>query len=183
MTRLLLAGLALATVALVGCGAPAAVAPVAVSSGTPTSAPAELPPVGTVRLTGDLVAPADITVEELAALPQQTVEVSFGSGDGQQTHTETGPALADVLPADALALDADRKNDQLSFAVLAVAADDYSAVVAYGDVLADFGNRGLLLSLVEDGQTLERPRLVVPGDVRGGRYVSDVVELRVVRVE
>jgi hypothetical protein len=30
----------------------------------------------------------------------------------------------------------------------------------------------------EDGARLDRPRLVVPGDVKGGRYVSDVPEVR-----
>jgi hypothetical protein len=74
------------------------------------------------------------------------------------------------------------KNDQLSFAVLAVGADGYTAAVAYGDVSADFGNRGLLVALNEDGKALERPRLVVPGDVEGGRFGSDLLELKVVRL-
>lgn len=166
---------------LAGCGAPAttAVPPVVEPA---AAAAVQAPAAGTVRLTGDLVAPGEITAAQLAALPQQTVEASFGSGAGPQQHTETGPALADVLPADALAVDGDRKNDLLSFAVLAVGSDGYSAVVAYGDVSADFGNRGLLISLTEDGAPLERPRLVVPGDVKGGRYVGDLVELRVVRL-
>ena len=40
----------------------------------------------------------------------------------------------------------------------------------------------MLLAIAQDGAALARPRLVVPGDVEGGRYVSDVVELKVVRV-
>jgi hypothetical protein len=35
----------------------------------------------------------------------------------------------------------------------------------------------LLVSLSEDGQALAQPRLVVDGDVKGGRYVSGVVDL------
>lgn len=66
--------------------------------------------------------------------------------------------------------------------MLAIGADGYAAAVAYGDVSADFGNRGLLISLTEDGTALERPRLVVPGDVKGGRNVCNLVELRVVRL-
>lgn len=165
-----------------GCGAPAVTPPPAQAPAATSTPAAEAPAAGTIRLTGDLVAPGEITAAELAALPQQTVDVSFQSGDGPQQHTETGPALADVIPADALAVDADTRNDLLSFAVLAVGSDGYSAVVAYGDVSADFGNRGLLVAVAEDGAALERPRLVVPGDVRGGRYVSDLVELRVVRL-
>lgn len=45
----------------------------------------------------------------------------------------------------------------------------------------DFGNRAVLLATAEDGKTLAQPRLVVPGDVKGGRYVTDVVGLHVVR--
>jgi hypothetical protein len=41
------------------------------------------------------------------------------------------------------------------------------------------GGRPLELSLNEDGVTLAQPRLVTDGDVKGGRYVSDVVDLYV----
>lgn len=41
---------------------------------------------------------------------------------------------------------------------------------------------GALLATEQDGTPLPRPRLVVPGDRKGGRYVSDLVELKVVRV-
>jgi len=75
----------------------------------------------------------------------------------------------------------DRKNDALSFGVLAVGADGYAALVSFGEISPEFGDRGVLLATAEDGKALERPRLVVPGDVKGGRYVSDVVELRVIR--
>ncbi|MGD9527603.1 hypothetical protein [Pseudonocardia sp.] len=45
----------------------------------------------------------------------------------------------------------------------------------------DFGNRGILLAVTQDGADLTRPRLVVPGDVKGGRYVSDIVQLHITR--
>jgi uncharacterized peroxidase-related enzyme len=141
---------------------------------------AALPATGVVRLTGDLTAPPDLTQADLAALPQQNVSVEFESGQGRQSHTEQGVLLADLLPVDALAT-TDRKNDALSFGVVAVGADGYLALVSYGEISPDFGNRGALLATSEDGQALERPRLVVPGDVKGGRYVSDLVALRVVR--
>ncbi|OLM33014.1 hypothetical protein Ae717Ps2_3910 [Pseudonocardia sp. Ae717_Ps2] len=84
------------------------------------------------------------------------------------------------LPPEALAT-TDAKNDLLSFGVLAVGADGYRALVSYGEASPDFGNRGLLVALTEDGKPLAQPRLAVPGDVKGGRYVSDLVQLRVVR--
>lgn len=66
--------------------------------------------------------------------------------------------------------------------MLAVGADGYAATVSYGGVSPDFGNRGLLVALTEDGKPLARPRLVVSCDVKGVRFVSDLVELQVVRL-
>jgi hypothetical protein len=37
--------------------------------------------------------------------------------------------------------------------------------------------RPLQISLNEDGAALAEPRLVVDGDVKGGRYLSDLVDL------
>ena len=45
-------------------------------------------------------------------------------------------------------------------------------LVSYGEIAPDFGNRGALRA-TQDSTPLARPRLVVPGDVKGGRYVSD----------
>ncbi|OLT21591.1 hypothetical protein BJF78_08260 [Pseudonocardia sp. CNS-139] len=179
------AGLLLGAALLAGCGGTATdVAPPPAPAAAPAAAvttAAQAAPAGVVRLAGDVCEPRDLQVAELAALPQQTVAVQYQSGQGPQSHTETGVLLADLLPPDALAT-TDRHNDLLAFGVLAVGADGYAALVAYGEVSPQFGNRGILLATAEDGQPLERPQLVVPGDVRGGRYVHDVVELRVVRV-
>jgi hypothetical protein len=70
--------------------------------------------------------------------------------------------MSDLLPIDALAT-TDRKNDALSFGVLAIGADGYAALVSFREKSPEFGNRGVLLATTEDGQTLARPRLVVPG--------------------
>ena len=175
MSRMRLLLVSFVIVLLAGCGGTAtATAPAATTT-------AAAPPAGTVTLTGDLKAPKQLDAAALAALPQKTVDVTFQSSKGTEKHTETGVPLASLLPADALATTS-KKNDQLNFAVLAVGSDGYSAAVAYGEVSADFGNRGLLVSLTEDGKALAQPRLVVPGDVKGGRYVSDLVELKVVRL-
>jgi hypothetical protein len=181
MSRMRLSLGVAAIVLVAGCAAPAAATapPAAAPSAAATTAAA--PPAGAVALTGDVRTPTVLAKADLAGLPQQTVSVSFGTEKGPQQHSETGVALSALLPADKLATTA-KKNDILSFAVVAVGADGYSAAFGYGDVSADFGNRGLLVALTEDGKPLDRPRLVVPGDVKGGRYVSDLTELHVVRL-
>lgn len=172
MLPVLLCGLA------AGCGsAPVGaevapdVAPVAQTTG----------PRGDVAVTGDVTTPTVLTRASLARYPQKTVPVTFRSGTGREAHVFRGALLADVLPVSALA-PAPGKNPFLSFAVLGVGADGYSALVAYGEISPDFANTQVLVATARDGKPLATPRLVVPGDGKGGRYVSDLVELKVQRI-
>jgi len=104
----------------------------------------------------------------LARLPAETLKVSFEGPGGVQTHTEVGPALFEVLAAPGIA-------PTLNTWVAAVGDDNYVATVTPAEQFA--GGRPLQLSLNEDGVTLAQPRLVADGDVKGGRYVSDVVDI------
>ncbi|MGH3176810.1 MAG: hypothetical protein ACRDPF_23465 [Streptosporangiaceae bacterium] len=61
--------------------------------------------------------------------------------------------------------------------VAVVGLDNYVATVAPAEQLA--GGQPLQLSLKEDGVALAQPRLVTDGDVKGGRYVSGVVDIYV----
>jgi hypothetical protein len=180
---------AVLAVSTAGCGAGASgsgsAAPEAQAQSTTDVAASspraqEQPAAGLIRLTGDLRDPRDLHVGELATRPQQTVSVQYSSGSGPQSHIEQGVLLSDLLPVEALAT-TDAKHDELTFGVLVTGADGHAALVSYGEISPDFGNRGTLLATSEDGAALERPRLVVPGDVKGARYVSEVIELRVVR--
>ena len=59
--------------------------------------------------------------------------------------------------------------------VAAVGDDGYVATVTPAEALV--GGKPLLISLIENGTALAEPRLVVDGDVKGGRYVSGVYDL------
>lgn len=179
---------AVALLALTGCAAqpPAAptapvVAPVAEGS-SPHDVPHEVVPPGQLRIGGAVRQTGTWSSARLAALPGQTVAISFRTEKGTERHTETGVALSAVLDRVGLATVAGTKHDELSIGVLAVGADGYSALVSYGELAPAFGNRGVLLATIQDGVPLPRPRLVVPGDVKGGRDVNDLVELRVVNL-
>ena len=65
----------------------------------------------------------------------------------------------------------------LSTWVAAAGLDNYVATATPAEQLV--GGRPLQLSLNEDGVALAQPRLVTDGDVRGGRYVSGVVDIYV----
>jgi hypothetical protein len=106
----------------------------------------------------------------LARLPAETLTVSFEGPGGLQTHTETGPSLFEVLAAAGIL-------PTLNTWVAAVGDDNYVATVTPAEQFV--GGRPLQLSLIEDGVTLAQPRLVADGDVKGGRYVSDIVDIYV----
>ncbi len=96
--------------------------------------------------------------------------VSFSGPGGEQTHSETGPPLWEVLAVAGV-------WPGFNQWVAAVGSDNYVATVTPAEQLV--GGRPLQLSRVEDGVVLGQPRLVADGDVKGGRYVSDVVDLYV----
>ena len=135
---------------------------VGVQSPTPTT-----PPAGGVTIEAGPFT-RTLTAAQLAALPERPLTVSFLAGTASQTHTEVGPTLADVLRAAHLWFG-------LNTWVAAVGSDAYVATVTPAEAFV--GGRPLLVSLNEDGQPLAQPRLVTDGDVKGGRYVSDVVDL------
>jgi len=135
---------------------------VAVANPMPTTPPAGAVDVqreGRDRVLGPSV---------LAALPARTASVSFLAGGGPQQHVETGPNLATVLASARVRVHPDTW-------VAAVGSDGYVAVVTPAEAVV--GGRTLLLSVAEDGTALAQPRLVTGGDVKGGRYVSLVVDL------
>lgn len=121
-------------------------------------------PVEVIMGGGHVTLSADL----LARLPSETHTVSFASGSNPQTHTEVGPSLLTVLAALGI-------RPTLNTWVAAVGYDNYTATVTPGEQLV--GGRSLQLSLMEDGVALPQPRLVVDGDIKGGRYVSGVVTI------
>jgi hypothetical protein len=137
---------------------------VAVQSPTATTPPAA----------GDLTIEAGyltsvITGAELRSLPAETLHVSFLAGSPTpQTHTETGPTLNEVLEAAHI-------PPAIVSWVAGVGSDDYVATVTPAE--AEIGGRPLLISTTEDGVQLAQPRLITDGDVKGGRYDSDLDDL------
>lgn len=135
---------------------------VAVQNPTPTP-----PPAGAVAIE-DGARTTILSSAKLASLPAQTLNVTFVAGTASQSHVEIGPTLQDVLRAAHVPAGLDTW-------VAAVGSDAYVATVTPAE--AWVGGRPLLISLNEDGTPLSQPRLVTDGDVKGGRYVSDLVDL------
>lgn len=141
---------------------------------------------GTIEITGLVTTPSTVSVADLQSLPEQTAEVDFQSGKGDQHHAYTGVLLWDVLQQAGIAVDENVKNDILRFYAVVTANDGYQVVISLGEIDPQFGNNPYLLAWEEDGAPLEGDsgplRLVTPGDVHGGRYVSGISSIDVQRI-
>jgi hypothetical protein len=138
-------------------------------------------PAGSFRVTGDVEHRLRLSVADLAAMAdQRTVDVTYKAGAGTEHHAFTGPLLLDVLARAVPRFDPAIKNDRLRHYVSVTASDAYQALVAYGEIDPAFENKQVLLATTQDGVSLadQGPRLVVPGDSAGGRYVTGVVNVR-----
>lgn len=150
--------------------------------GSPVASPVA---VGdSIELLGAIANPGPVSVTDLHALPTQSIEVDFESGKGSQHHAYTGVLLWDVLTQAGILTDEEIKNDILRFYAIVTANDGYQVLISLGEIDPQFGNNPSLLAWDEDGASLEGDsgplRLVVPGDVHGGRYVSGVVSIEIV---
>jgi Oxidoreductase molybdopterin binding domain len=139
-------------------------------------------PAGSFVVTGDVQHKLRLSIADLAAMPgQRRVEVTFHAGSSTESHVYTGPLLLDVVTLAAPRFDPAIKNDGPRHYVSVTASDAYQALVAYGEIDSRFENKQVLLAVTQDGASLagEGPRLVVPGDAAGGRYVTGVVQVRI----
>ncbi len=135
-------------------------------------------------LTGALAHPGSFTPVSLAALNQSSSEtVSFLAGAGSVTDSYTGVSLWTLIQDAGLLADPAIKNDALRFGVVATGSDGYRALVSLGEIDPAFGNQPDLVAYADSHGPLGTAgamRLVVPGDLAGGRYVSNLTSLQVV---
>jgi len=141
-------------------------------------------------LAGQIVNPQTFDLADLQALPSVTTTVSVLSGGNPtpQLREFTGVSLYDLLTlataGGGVITDAGIKNDILGKYIVATGSDGYKAVVSMGELHPNFGGDGILVAYDETGGdpgvgTAGFARLVVPGDVRAGRFVSNLVGLEV----
>jgi hypothetical protein len=117
--------------------------------------------------------PATLTAEDIAALP--TIHVTT---TGARPASFEGPLLWTVLDH-THAIDTAKFHDQVRQTILLTGQDGYTAVIAMGEISPEFENKQVIVAERMDGKTLGQPRIVVPGDKRGGRGVHEVVRIAV----
>ena len=143
-------------------------------------------PSTTVVVSGAVDHPTTYTAATLNALPQITQTDAFSSGTTPQTHTYTGPTIWNAISATGVQTAPGVKNDILDRYVLATGTDGYRVVYSMGELDPAFGNRADLVATQETigGRTVPLTgdgfaRSTAPGDVKGGRYVSNLASLTV----
>ena len=123
----------------------------------------------------------------MSSFPATTLTATYLSGPTSMstTDTYTGVSLWTLLTSAGLVLDPTIKNDVLRQYVVAVGSDGYEAIFSLGEIDPMFGNQPDLVAYADTlgqlgaGGPQGFARMVVPGDVYGGRYVSNLVELAV----
>jgi len=128
-----------------------------------------------VAVSGAVTAPRQFDLAALQALPAtaQTVGGSVYTGVSLWTllNTVTG-----------LRYDSTVKNATLAMYAVATGSDGYKALVSLGEIDPGVGNRTALVAYSVDGAPLGRngvARLVVPGDTKLGRSVSNLQSIEV----
>lgn len=152
----------------------------------PGIAPAAGPSTEFALTGGAIVDPATYRLADLQALPAITQTVSYTAGGVPQTRTYTGASLWGIMSAAGIVNNPAVNNDVLNKYVLATGSDGYKTVFSLGELNPVFGNRPDLVAYAETNGGVSAPlgadgfaRITSPGDVRGGRYVSNLVSLDV----
>jgi molybdate transport system substrate-binding protein len=131
---------------------------------------------------GQVLNPLHVTVDDLGNnYSSQTLDVTYQSGEQTVSAAFTGVSLWQVISAAQPNLNADINNDRLSTFIVVTGSDGYQAVISWGEIDPEYGGQPILVAYEQNGEPIADEqglmRLVVPGDVRGGRYVSGIVNI------
>jgi hypothetical protein len=134
---------------------------------------------------GGVTSSATFGLSQLEALTPHTETVTYMLGSTPVTDTYTGALLWDVLSAEGILTDPTIKNDILRKLVTADGSDGYNVEFSLGEIDPAFGDDPVLVAYSDtDGQFSGGggdgfARIVAPGDIAGGRYVSNLASLTV----
>ncbi len=130
-----------------------------------------------VRIDGAVLHPQSFSLADIMAMPSQQVDTSFKTMHGEEHKNWTGVLVVDLLKKAALKNE-DGKNAFLRHTLLVHGKDGYEAALSIGEI-DPTGEAKRVILAYRDEADLKSLRLVVPGDLHGGRQVHDVVEIEV----
>ena len=132
-----------------------------------------------LEINGEVIQPLSLSLDDVRhRYPSYTVQTSFLNGVRRLITTFAGARLWDVIGSAQLNVD-----PISTLCVMARARDGLHCVIRWHEVDPTLTNRIILVAYEQDKQRLtpvDGPlRLVVPGDVRGRRYLRGLVQLTV----
>jgi hypothetical protein len=145
-------------------------------SGLATAQSAAVP-----TLRGTVETPLTLDSKTLKALPATSIDVSFKTGKGVEIGHYTGALLWSLIKQAGL-VNEPGKNAELRHTVLVTGRDGYAVVLAVGELDPDFAGKTVLVAYqgsAPDDASFDHLRLIVPGDLHGGRSVKDIASIEV----
>ncbi|WP_325603169.1 hypothetical protein [Rhodopila sp.] len=140
-------------------------------------------PFAPVYVGGDIGLPGLYNIPDVT--PVTTLSVTYKAAGIPVSDTYSGTTLWNLLQTAGGVETTSAKNDILNKYVIATGSDGYTAVYAMGEMDPAFGNQPITIASSDTAGQLGPhgadglSRVVVPGDIAGGRYVSDLVSLTV----
>jgi DMSO/TMAO reductase YedYZ molybdopterin-dependent catalytic subunit len=162
------------------------IATIAVKNAGPLPRLATRTPSSALYLVGLIKTPTKYDLAALKALKTTEVTVQEHDQSGKAVSTTySGVLLNDLLAsAGGMQWNAKAKNDFLRKGIVAMGTDGYSCIVVGGEIDQRFAHIQILVAVAENGKPLADTdgfaRLIVPGDLAMGRFISNLTELQVV---
>jgi hypothetical protein len=135
---------------------------------------------------GKVTKKAFIDIYSLQALPPSTVNVTFFAAGSVVSQPYTGALLWDLLNEVGITVDPTIKNDILHKSVVVTGSDGYEAVFGAGELDPAFGGSQIIVAYATAGRSLVTDgfaKIIVPGDKAGGRFVSNIVQIKVISTD
>jgi len=142
--------------------------------------PPQQPSGGVLRITGAVSKPLSLTPADLAARNPTTLQVTYMAGGVVDAHTYKGVPLLQLLDEAGVRTGENPQQGMLTRYIVASGNDGRQAIVSWGEIDPTYAGVKVMVAYEENGLPIGNlARLVVPSDVRGGRYTPYLLSLDV----
>jgi hypothetical protein len=136
--------------------------------------------VATIKVTGEVTTPLNISEADLQGFKQTTVIRKDRDGND---HTYSGVILADILQKAGVTLGFELKGENLTKYLLVDASDGYQVVFALPELDKGYTDRAIILADRIDGKPLlpaDGPfRIIVQDEKKPARCIKQVISLKI----
>jgi hypothetical protein len=127
----------------------------------------------------------DLTAKDLAKFTRRDIKAK---GHDEKESIYSGYNLSDILLAAGARIGKDElKGKELGAYLVVEAADGYKATFAIAEIAPEFTEKTILLADTRDGKLLDAKtgtwQIIVPDDKKHGRWVRQVVALKIKKVQ